>query len=248
MQPSPELRKQTSAVYNQAPSSSGEEVINKLPTWNCRRNPAGCMQGSIWARGRKFKWVVVVQKIPLGAPMDTAPGQNVRVFILNLSLWQNNALSWLATLLLTQTNHYKPNPPTHLSRSILWSQGYVDKFCWNQADICQSNRHFPGIKHQEELCWLQVWKEPCGACACLPFGVQGEAGSPAGARWHQVSDLEIRLNSHQIYFWIVLFISRSHTPGLRIWTTSFKKTSLPACWGRNSVMGACHSQMHIPPL
>lgn len=176
MQPSPELRKQTSAVYNQAPSSSGEEVINKLPTWNCRRNPAGCMQGSIWARGRKFKWVVVVQKIPLGAPMDTAPGQNVRVFILNRSLWQNNALSWLATLLLTQTNHYKPNPPTHLSWSILWSQGYVDKFCWNQADICQSNRHFPGIKHQEELCWLQVWKEPCGACACLPFGVQGEAG------------------------------------------------------------------------
>lgn len=91
MQPSPELRKQTSAVYNQAPSSSGEEVINNLPTWNCRRNPEGCMQGPIWALGRKLRWILLVQKIGLSACMATAPRHRFHVFFLNLSLWQNNS-------------------------------------------------------------------------------------------------------------------------------------------------------------
>lgn len=44
----------------------------------------------------------------------------------------------------------------------------------NQAGI------FPGIVHQEELCWVQVWKEARDACACLPLS--------AGRGWHLLQE------------------------------------------------------------
>lgn len=112
MQPRPEVKKQTLAVYNQAPSSSGEEVINISFTWNCRRNRTCCMQGPIWALGRNLKQVLPAQKISIGAPMTTALGHNFHVSFLKLSLWQNSACSWFMHSLVTKTHCHQPNSPS----------------------------------------------------------------------------------------------------------------------------------------
>lgn len=79
VQPSPEMKEQTLAVYNQVPSRPGEEATNISFTWTCR---------SSWKEPRVSS---PVQKMGIGVPTTTALGCNFHVSFLNLSFWQNTA-------------------------------------------------------------------------------------------------------------------------------------------------------------
>lgn len=164
MQPSPEMKEQTLAVYDQAPSSLGEEVMNTPFTWNCRRNRACCMEGPIWALGRNLERVLPVQKIGTGAPMTTALGCNCHVSFLKLSLWWKSTLSWFMGSLVTKTNCYQPN----LSPTAVPDHSVKPGFTWLSFAVIKQV-FFPSIIPQEELCWVQMWKDLHDACAYWPF-------------------------------------------------------------------------------
>lgn len=200
------MKKQTSGVCSQPPSSSGGEVTSISLTWSCRRNRACCMQGPIQALRRNLQQVLPVRNTGIGAPTTTALGHNFN--FLMLSLWQNSAFSWFMSSLVTKTNRYHPNSSPY---SYPWLFGEGGFSWWSFAQIKQI--FFPRIIYQEELCRVQVQKEPRDAWACWTFrGSCRDLWQEDG--WRFVSDCtgDQALKPDLIYDLIALIISGNLTP------------------------------------
>lgn len=198
------MKKQTSGVCSQPPSSSGGEVTSIALTWSCRRNRACCMQGPIQALRRNLQQVLPVRNTGIGAPTTTALGHNFN--FLMLSLWQNSAFSWFMSSLVTKTNQI---PPPTVIPDYLVKAGFLGEV------LLKSSRYFS----QESFT-----KKSCAKSKCRRSQVTHEPAEPLEALvgiscrqedgWRFVSDCtgDQALKPDLIYDLIALIISGNLTP------------------------------------